>query len=323
MPTVREADAYGGRSVTGSTTHAATVPTMVRTLIGNRFILDGVTTKPHYVLFTCHRYDEFGLPMPYVFALCGETPLGRTSAQAVARTAKARGAQAVAISDASCDPLASLSWPAFLARCGGPIRSWLPLEPTYPTHLHDLGHNRAVVGVDGKTDDLFEEYVHVGLQFFLGDRVIRYGQERRGEALPDGIAFAQGSIILPYDAKAYKGGYDVTHDSIRQFGSYVRDFDSKYQHYLGRAYAFLLVSGHFENGERGLANQSRALRVECGVDLVYMTAADLGAATTLLAQQPALRPAINWRDVFSHTLVTLQVIQDAVDAARRDGVVRT
>jgi hypothetical protein len=78
-----------------------------------------------------------------------------------------------------------------------------------------------VEGVSGRPDVLFEEYTHVALQFLLADRVIRYGQERRGEAVPDGIAFAQGQAILPYDAKAYAGGYEVSRDSVRQFGDYV------------------------------------------------------------------------------------------------------
>jgi len=295
---------------------------MVRTLVGNRFELDSVMRGPHYITFSCHRYDEFGVSMSYVFALC-EAPLDPASAQAIARNASTRNASAIAISDSPCDPLTSLSWDVFLARCGGPVRSWLPLEPTFRAHLATLGHNQPVEGVSGRPDVLFEEYTHVALQFLLADRVIRYGQERRGEAVPDGIAFAQGQAILPYDAKAYAGGYEVSRDSIRQFGDYVRAFDAKYERYLGRAYAFLLVSGHFANGNVSLMNQSRALRVECGVDLVYMTADDLGAATALLAEHPAIRTVLNWREIFSHTLVTLPIVQQAVEAVRRDRVVRT
>lgn len=302
--------------------HMGLVPTMVRTLIGNRFVLDTVERKPHYMLFKCHRYDEFGVSMPYVFVLCEDSPLGAASAQAIARDAAARRSHAIAICDEPCVLLPSLSWTSFLARCGGPIRSWLPLEATFAPHIDALGHNQAVDGLVGRPDDLFEEYVHVGLQFLLADRVIRYGQDRRGEALPDGLAFSKDHLALPYDAKAYSNGYEVNHNSIRQFASYVRDFDTRYGHYLGRPYAFLLVSGHFTNGVRSLSVQSRALQVECGVSLVYMKAADLGAATTVLAQQPALRSAINWRKVFTETLVTLSVINEALDTVRKDNIMR-
>jgi len=293
---------------------------MVRTLIGNGFVVDNVSRRPTYALFACHRFDEFGVSVPYVFALA-DAPLDDPASAAVARVAAHRKAHALIIGESSLD-LPSLAWDSFIARCGGPIKSWLPLEPSFPDTLSALGHNQVLPGVEGKADDLFEEYAQVALQFVLGNRVIRYGQDRRFEPLPDGIAFARDQVILLYDAKAYSAGYPVTKESVRQFSDYVNVFHQKYEHYVGRVYAFVVVSGHFAVGKRAKENQSRAMYEACRVPLVFLTADELGAATALLVQQPAFRTALNWRTVFSGTDITSEAIRTQIESTQKDGLVR-
>lgn len=295
---------------------------LVRALVATGFVLDNVHRKPSHLLVECHRHDEFGVRVGYLFAL-GETPLEDTTVATIANFATSRRSHAVILGEARSDRLPVLPWPAFVTRCGGPIRSWLPLEPEFAERLDSLGHNRPTPGDDGRPDDLFEEYVQVGLEFLLADRVIRYGQDRRGERRPDGLAFAPDDTIFVYDAKAYEHGYPVNVDTVRQVADYIRDFQGRYRDYLPRVHAALLVSGHFAVGQQALERQARRLYAECGVRFCYMKAADLGAATQLLARHPALRRALDWKEIFSELEVTAAVIQRALDAARRDGVVRS
>ena len=202
---------------------------MVRTLIGNRFILDRVSRGPNYLLFDCRRLDEFMVSIPYSFVL-SEDVLDEGTVEAIKNAAKRRGSHVLAIADDACD-LPCLSWNQFIKRCGGPVRSWLPLDPRFPGVLDELGHNRSVADFPGPPDELFEEFVQVGLEFLLSDRVIRYGQDRRFEDLPDGVALA-GELILLYDAKAYSHGYPISRASIRQFADYVKAFNARYESYL-------------------------------------------------------------------------------------------
>src|SRR5690606_7771764 len=105
-------------------------------------------------------------------------------------------------------------WDEFLHRLGGPVDTWLPLEPDYEDRLQHLGANKLPNGLQGRVDDLYEQFVHAGLQFLLGDRVVRYGQSRRFETLPDGVYVPRTRVNVMYDAKAAKEGYKVDTDSI-------------------------------------------------------------------------------------------------------------
>jgi hypothetical protein len=163
----------------------------------------------------------------------------------------------------------------------------------------------------------------VGLQFLLTSRIVRYGQERRGEVVPDGAGFLGASApAFLYDAKAYSDGYEVGRDSIRQFADYVRAFHAKYEVHLGRAHAFLVISGHFKNDASSMAARSQELYAECQAPLVFLRAAELGRSCALLAQRPAYRTVLNWRVLLSRPEVTAAAVQDALGAAERDRLVR-
>jgi hypothetical protein len=297
------------------------VPVMVRTLVASRFILDNVLSKPGYVLFECHRYDEFGARLAYIFVLC-ERPLESAAVTAIARHASQNTANTVVVGGGISGDSAHITWTRFLSAFGGPVNSWLPLDPTFKEHLVLLGHNQSIPGVNGRPDDLFEDYTEMALQFAFGDRVIRYGQARVGEALPDGLAFTRQDLILMYDAKAYQNGYQVTRDTIRQFADYVNAFHRKYEHYVGRLFAFLVVSGSFIGGDDSLIAQSNALYRECQVPLRFLTAEDLGATTQALAECPTVRGVLDWSDILSHTEISSAIVQRAIRTTLKDGLVR-
>jgi hypothetical protein len=296
---------------------------MVRTLVGNGFTLHAVTQKATYALFSCHRYDEFGAQSRYEFVLC-EEPLGAAAISALTRHAKRESSQPIIVGTALQNDhgVPTLDWPSFLQKCGGPIKSWLPLNPTFSSSLVKLGHDQAVLGLTGRPDDLFEEYVHAGLQFLLADRVIRYGQNRRGEALPDGAALGSKQPIFLYDAKAYSNGYPLSRSSIRQFADYVRSFHTKYEVYLGRLHTFLVISGHFRPKVERLRHFSGQLYAECGVPLSYLEAKDMGCIVEHIAARPATRLALDWRRILAGNQIRCDAVIAALKAAQKDRAIR-
>jgi hypothetical protein len=216
----------------------------------------------------------------------------------------------------------NLQWNQFLGRCGGAVKSWLPLNDNFGAHLIELGHNRLVDGLVGRPDDLFEQYAHAGLQFILADQVIRYGQNRRGEILPDGGAFSHKHPLFLYDAKAYENGYPLSRDSIRQFGDYVRRFHGKYEDLVGRLAAFLVVSGHFSDGDESLIRYAQDLQADCGVPLTYMAAEEMAQITQVLRNRPSFRNVLDWRSIFARVLISFELVQKHLKSAERDGLVR-
>jgi len=191
------------------------VTALIFTLIGNGFVVETVHTGPGYTEVWAEREDEFGVRSLYAFLLPIAEAVTATVA-ALTRAAAERTANVVLLANDRPDGVAGIDWPSFQARLGGPVKSLLPFEPNFSRDLIALGHNQAVEGLEGRPDKLFEEYVRVALQFLLGSKIVRYGQDRQGEARPDGVALHPGRVVV-YDAKAYAEGYPVETSSVRQF----------------------------------------------------------------------------------------------------------
>jgi len=297
--------------------------TAVRTLVGNGFTLDRVLRKPRYLVLDCTRLDEFGAEIPYAIVVA-DGMLGDGDLRSIERDAKIGGGRhVVLIGEQPPTTVPCVTWDTFLARLGGPIKTWLPLEPTFKSQLEMLGHNCLPDALAGRPDELFEEYVQAALQFVLANRVHRYGQERRFEVRPDGIAFAGPSAATClYDAKAYRDGFSVERSAIRQFADYVHDFHQRYEHYLGRVRAFLLISGHFQDSPESIQERSSELLAECGVPLCCVSADVLGDSVALLAQHPAYRRGLDWVRLFSRARLQAPDVRKELQAAMKDGLVR-
>jgi hypothetical protein len=295
---------------------------IVNTLIGSGFQLVNVTSKPSYLLLRVYRTDEFGNRQRYVFAYSGDNTLKAPAIAGLRKVAAKDTAPLVIIGRAEkSDPIIPiLTLAQFVGQMGGSVPTFLPLEPAYPAQLAELGLNKKPSGLMGKADELFEAYVHAGLQFLLQRKVIRYGQDRLFETVPDGLVLGRNSIQLLYDCKAYKKGYPLSRDAIRQFSDYVRSFHQRYESYIGRLHAFLVISGKFQS-DATLDTRSQELYSECQVPLVFMSAATLGEVVTLFANARRYRSTIDWKVIFSATTIEAKAVKAQLSARKKDKVI--
>jgi len=303
---------------------ALPLPTVVRTLLSVGFQIVTTEHKPSYIGIVASRVDEFGVPNRYLFACVAlDRALPEEDVVVLQKLADHHKAALVVIGTVATArrDLGVMTVEELLGRLGGPVSALLPLELGYPKALAILGHNSLPPGVAGKPDTLFEEYVHAGLQFILQDRVVRYGQERLFEAVPDGLVAGSRSPLMIYDAKASKDGYDVTANSIRQFADYVRTFHRRYESFTGKLYAFLLVSGHFET-KGTLEDRSAQLFADCEVPLRTLASEEMSKIVALFAERPTYRLAIDWRAIFSKTIITAASVEANLEARGRDRVIQ-
>lgn len=288
----------------------------VRTLYSGAFVLNKVQREPGYALLIARRLDEFGVAHHYCFAVF-EDEFAPAQIEAVKIAAKYHGAEPILVGEGISD-VPTLKWDRFTSLFGGSVFSLKPFEPRFREHLRELGRNRLPKGLEGKADDLFEVYVKEALEFILGERVVRYGQERLFEARPDGLVLPSQGFYALYDAKAYADGYPVGQDSLRQFGSYVKDFSKRYGSYLQRLNSFLVVSGKFAQGGKALDERSREFIAEYQVPLSFMTADALGEIIEILSETPVVRRAVNWSRVFSDSVIRPSLVRSEVGTVSRD-----
>lgn len=296
------------------------LPVAVRTLVAGGFVLDAAERNPGYALLHMHRVDEFGAVHSYSFAIA-EKRLHPAQVAAAQIASGHKRSRLVLIGEADGTELPAVEWDRFLNLFGGPVFGASPFDPQFRGQIALLGTNQVPDGLVGKADDLFEAYVRDALEFILGGRVIRYGQDRRFEARPDGIALPGHNFCALYDAKAYRDGYPVSAESIRQFKSYVEDFEKRYRAYLPRVNAFIVISGDFVQGGDALGDRSRELQAECGVPLVFLRANDLGEIVAMVAERPAVRRSIDWRRIFADPIISTSRVRKDMDAVLRDRIV--
>jgi hypothetical protein len=296
---------------------------LVRTVLGNGFKVLSVVTKPRYAVVGCARNDEFGIRTNYLFACCASAALSRADCDTLEKLATEARAGLVIVGKEVQGPTSAavISKEELMQRLGGPVASLLPLEPEYPSQVLMLAKNRLPHGVVGKPDDLFEVYTHAGLQFLLGGRILRYGQERRFEALPDGIVINSRAPIMLYDCKAAEAEFEITKETIRQFADYVRNFRDRYEKYLDRPHAFVVVSSKFGN-ERTLRDKANQLYVACQVPLVCMSASCLAECVKLFVRNPSYRMSVEWKQVFVPPSVEVKSVKAQLRARMKDGVIR-
>lgn len=292
-----------------------------RTLMAAGFIPVSSERKPGYGLLNVIRIDEFGASHKYTFAIA-ENELKKESVEAVQIASEYYNSKLIIIGNIGfqCD-IPTMDWIKFINILGGSIFSINVFEPAYHDQLNELGQNKLPGGLEGIADDLFEQYVKKGLEFIFGVRVIQYGQERNYEALPDGIVLSEQEFSALYDAKAYENGYKVNKDTIRQFSSYVRDFNKRYNNFLSRINCFIVISSSFPHRENTLLKRSQELYAECGVQLTFLTSGLLSEMIKLLSGSTRVRRSINWSLIFSGPFIEKKRIVSEIQRIKNDNII--
>ena len=297
------------------------VPEFVRTLFASGFDVLSVTHQPNFTLVDTLRTDEFGLAHGYTFAYAGSQPLSKADKSALCKRSRTKNAPLVLVSDletVSADSVV-LSRAQFFGKVGGPVSSILALEPSYSNRLIELGFNRLPPDLRGCPDDLFETYVHAGLQFLLSGRVIRYGQERRFEAISDGIVAGKNTPLMLYDCKAAENRYEFSLTTIRQFADYVNDFHRRYEQFVGRLFAFLVISSEFQDAEV-LRSRSDELYSACSIPMLCLTTRTLSELVALFSNHIAFRSIVDWKKILIAPMVEIRKAREQIDARLRDQI---
>lgn len=292
----------------------------VRTLLTGGFDLENAHRNPGYMLFNAYTYDEFGALLRYSFVLAEEI-LTEAQINAAKTAADFYNSNLVVIGHTNAD-VTQIEWNTFINLFGGPIFSTSPLEEDFAQQLVTLSYNQLPNGLHGQADDLFEKYVHVALEFILGGRVVRYGRKRAFEARPDGIALPNPDFSALYDAKSYSNGYEMTLDSIRQFKSYVEDFNRRYTNLIPRLKTFLVISGDFPHTDNTLRSRSTQFLSQCGIPLSFIRSESLVQIIRIASEFPQARKSIDWARVFVEPIVNPSRVRIEFDAVRRNGLLR-
>lgn len=296
-----------------------TLDLAVQTLASGGFVLQGAERNPGYALIHMHRIDEFGVVQKYSFGIA-ERKLSEADVAAAKISSGYRNSNLVLVGAESSEA-PSVEWLRFINLFGGPISSSSPLDPDFVSNLLALGRNKMPSGLTGKADDLFEEYCRAGLEFLLGGRVLRYGQDRLFEKRPDGLALPTSGFRAIWDAKAYADGYPLTADSIRQFKDYINEFSRMYQAYLPRINSFILISGTFDQQDEALTERSKELQSETGVPLSCLSASVFGEMISLLLENIPTRKSINWSRIFSDPVASTSLLRKEIVAIKKDLVI--
>jgi hypothetical protein len=294
---------------------------LMRTLLSNNYEPDTIRrVSSEFALLDIHKTDTLGIPVNYTVLFSIEKP-NKSSVELLEKTAVARRSRPIILSEERPDTKITWYHPDnFYQILGGPITSGLILAPDLPDRLEMLGMNTLPSGLVGDPDDLFEEHVKECLQFLLNSRAWRYGQDRLFEKVPDGLIFGKNNLLLLFDAKAYGKGFTVSADDVRRFTSYVEEFHQKYEAVLPRIYIFLVVSAKFNQRKFALTVKSNELYAKCQTKLSFLEARELGKIVDLMKENIGLRNSIDWKLVFSSTIITEASVKDQLLALNRDNL---
>lgn len=204
---------------------------------------------------------------------------------------------------------------------GGFINTGLVLIPNLVAVLDELGHNRLPQGLIGNPDELLEIYVKECLQFLMLSPAKRFGSSRSFESLPDGIVLGKNQLIIQFDGKAYKNGFDFQADDIERFAKYVNDFNNRYGIYIGRIQYFLVVSGKFNDSEKAISNRSDELFKKCGAKFCCIAADELGSLVQMVIDNQQLRNAVDWRNIFIQTVQAKKALDTEMKRITKDALI--
>lgn len=266
------------------------------------------------------KHDILGAPVQYGIILSTASPAAAERAMALSyiRTQKHH---ILNIGINTPTDGNSLSYSNFEKLLGGPVSESILLQPDLSGILDSLGHNKMPAGLKGTPDDILENAVRDCLQYLFADKAYCYGQQRRFEKVPDGIAFGKKDLIVLYDAKAYKDGFKIGADDIRRFSSYIKEFNTTYAAYSMQVYCFLVVSGHFPMSASSLTNYADELYTQCQTKLCFIPSTLLGKIVIEIRKHHRERFAINWKKLLSKTVFDIAKVKVELKRIKADKII--
>jgi hypothetical protein len=209
----------------------------------------------------------------------------------------------------------------FFAVLGGEVSVDRILRADLREVLVELGHNRLPQGFVGSPDDLLEDYSKECLQFLLECPVRRYGQERKFEKRPDGLALGRRDLNLFFDSKAYGDRFHPSADDIRRFATYVDDFNNAYAAFVGCISTFVVISGSFSENREAVLEKSNDLLALCHTPLSCISSATLAEMVQLSRSAGQARGTVDWKRVFVPGLVETSRLESQLSKVQKDRII--
>jgi hypothetical protein len=296
-------------------------PNTISTLITNGFHIKSVErfSSENYIINT-YKYDKLGAEIRYSILFCSDKT-ATSILQTLEKIAKAYNSLPLFVNEHFDTSICKSFKPSkFFDFFGGIVNTGLILIPNLPEILDELGHNKLPNGLTGEPEDLHELYTSECLQFLFESPTRRYGSDRLFEKLPDGLVLCKGRFMILFDSKAYKDGFKIKSDDINRFAYYVKDFNDRYSNYFGNIYSFIIVSGNFNDSEKSITNRSGELYKECNCKISCIKSEELGNIVKLIRGIPEFRGSINWKTVFSDTIVEVKFVQQEISRINKDKI---
>lgn len=268
----------------------------VRTLLAAGYTVTSSRNNPRYVEILCEHVGVLGAVTRVLLALTDEPCFHEYEVADLEYVAnKDHLRSLVLVAGESSEK--QLCWDDFFECLGGEVPSWQALADTYAESLNAASRNCLPIGESGEAWLLFEDLAADGFGFVLGKRVQRLGGRTRGRAVSDMLAQMPNRKLLVVDTKAYSGGFDVTHSSLRPLGEYVRRQMVRQQGH-NEVYAAVMVSSGFHQDQQALDQLSLDFRADYGLPVSFLSAAVLGEMVNALRERVSLRNAVDWQRVF-------------------------
>jgi hypothetical protein len=308
-----------------STTNAVHLPNIVRTLLINGYAIDSFDRPaPSTFLIHVHTRDSLGGESKSVLLFAKAASKGLTDRLEKQASQANSTAIVISIGQPLKIPKNICQYPIthFYELLGGEVRTDRIFSTDLKAFMDKLGHNVLPRSLAGKPDDLLEAYAEECLEFLLECPVRRYGQERRFEPLPDGLALGREGMNVYFDAKAYVRFFHPSADDIRRFASYVKDFNARYSKYVGRISIFLVISGSFSDDAAAVRDKGNDMLAQCGTPMVFVKAADLAEAVHLAKDSGHARGGVNWHNVLVPDIFQLSKLAKELEKVRKDSIIQ-
>lgn len=294
---------------------------IIATLVTNGFHINQVDRfASNNSIISTYKYDKLGAEIRYSI-LFSEDKSETAIQKSLIKIAKTYTSKPLLISDyISVSDVTIYSTKQFFDFFGGIVNTGLILIPNLPDILDKLGHNKLPPSLIGDPDKLLELYTSECFQFIFQSPTRRYGSDRSFTKLPDGIVLCKNKFMILFDSKAYKEGFGINSDDINRFAFYVNDFNNRYADYFGNIFTFIIVSGHFTDSEKSISKRSEELYQHCNCKISSITSKELGNIVQLTQSYSQVKGSINWKNIFSKTIVESKHVQQEINRISKDKI---